>query len=137
MSPTRTHAVALLTCPPLGLWAAVLLGGSGKLKSWNILSPLVLLMNSFYFSRSSSKCEFSASPSPRRRKAVLPLVHRSTEPPLRIHHAAWACSFFLLLATLHGMWGLVPQPGIETVCPALEAWSPNHQTIREVLDLFL
>ena len=27
---------------------------------------------------------------------------------------------------------LVPRPGIEPVHPALEAWSPNHWTAREV-----
>ena len=27
---------------------------------------------------------------------------------------------------------LVPQPGIEPVPPAVEAWSPNHWTAREV-----
>ena len=27
---------------------------------------------------------------------------------------------------------LVPQPGIESVAPAVEAWSPNHWTAREV-----
>ena len=27
---------------------------------------------------------------------------------------------------------LVPQPGIESMPPAVEAWSPNHWTAREV-----
>ena len=27
---------------------------------------------------------------------------------------------------------LVPQPGIEPMPPAMEAWSPNHWTAREV-----
>ena len=27
---------------------------------------------------------------------------------------------------------LVPQPGIESTPPALEAWYPKHQTTREV-----
>ena len=29
-------------------------------------------------------------------------------------------------------WILVPQPGIEPVLPAVEAWSPNHWTASEV-----
>ena len=32
---------------------------------------------------------------------------------------------------------LVPQPGIETVTPAVEAQSPNHWTAREEFPLFL
>ena len=36
------------------------------------------------------------------------------------------------LATLHGMWILVPGPGIEPAPPALEAWSVNQWTAREV-----
>ena len=27
---------------------------------------------------------------------------------------------------------LVPQPGVEPMSPALEAWSPNHWTTREL-----
>ena len=36
------------------------------------------------------------------------------------------------LAVLRGMQDLSsPQPGIEPVPPAVEAWSPNHWTARE------
>lgn len=28
---------------------------------------------------------------------------------------------------------LVPRPGIEPVCPAVEVWNPTHWTIKEVL----
>ena len=42
--------------------------------------------------------------------------------------------FFFFLATLCGI--LVPQPGIEPVPPAVEAWSLNHWTTREVLVYF-
>ena len=31
---------------------------------------------------------------------------------------------------------LVPQPGIEPVPPAVESWSPNHWTARELPILF-
>ena len=43
--------------------------------------------------------------------------------------------YFILIFWLHcvacGI--LVPWPGIESVPPAVEAWSPNHWTAREVL----
>ena len=41
-------------------------------------------------------------------------------------------SFFFFLASLCGMRILVPQPGIDSLPPALGARSLNHQTIREV-----
>ena len=34
--------------------------------------------------------------------------------------------FFSFLDTLCSMWLLVPQPGIKTMFPAVETWSPNH-----------
>ena len=40
--------------------------------------------------------------------------------------------FFYLLAMLHSMWDLIPGPRIESVPPALEAWSLNHWIAREV-----
>ena len=41
--------------------------------------------------------------------------------------------FFLSHHTAHGV--LVPPPGIKPMAPALEAWSFNHWTAREVLPL--
>ena len=46
-------------------------------------------------------------------------------------------SFLLiyLLAVPHGLWDLsilVPQAGIELTPPAVEAWSLNHRTARNV-----
>jgi len=35
----------------------------------------------------------------------------------------------------HGLQDFVPQPGMETMPPAVEAWSPNHWTAREFLEL--
>ena len=40
--------------------------------------------------------------------------------------------FFLFWLHLVTCGILVPQPGIEPVLPAVEAWSPNHWTTREV-----
>ena len=46
---------------------------------------------------------------------------------------AWARPPFFLSTT----WGiLVPQPGIEPAPPAVEVWSPNNWTAREVLFFF-
>ena len=42
---------------------------------------------------------------------------------------------FFFLAAPHNMWIVVPQPGMEPIPPALEVWSLNHQTTREVLTL--
>ena len=42
-----------------------------------------------------------------------------------------------LLATCLERRILAPQPGIKPVPPVLEAWSPNHQTTREVPVLVL
>ena len=39
--------------------------------------------------------------------------------------------FCFVLVTPHGLWDLVPQAGIESVAPVVEAWSPNHGTARE------
>ena len=39
---------------------------------------------------------------------------------------------FFFFATPHGMWILVPQPGIESIPPALEVQNLNHWTIGEV-----
>jgi len=39
---------------------------------------------------------------------------------------------FFLLVLLCGMWDLDPRPGIESVPPALGAWSLNQWTAREV-----
>ena len=46
----------------------------------------------------------------------------------------WEAHFFdsFFLTAPHGMWDLVPQPGIKPASPALEAWSLNHWTTREV-----
>ena len=42
-------------------------------------------------------------------------------------------SFFFFLWPCHVEGGiLAPRPGIEPVPPAVEAWSPNHWTAREV-----
>ena len=43
--------------------------------------------------------------------------------------------FFFLLAASCGMWDLVPRPGIELMSSAVETWSLNHWTTREVPDL--
>ena len=40
--------------------------------------------------------------------------------------------FFNLLAALHGMWDLIPRPGVKIAPPALEVRSLNHWTAREV-----
>ena len=40
--------------------------------------------------------------------------------------------FFQSLAAPCGVWDLSSPPGIEPVLPAVEAWSPNHWTAREV-----
>ena len=50
------------------------------------------------------------------------------------HHAC-VFSFLYLLAVPHGLWDLsilVPQAGIELTPPAVEAWSLNHRTARNV-----
>ena len=39
---------------------------------------------------------------------------------------------FFPMATSHGMWILVPQPGIEPMPPAMEVQYLNHWTAREV-----
>ena len=39
---------------------------------------------------------------------------------------------FFIFAALHGMWDLVPSPGIEPMSPAVEVQSLNHWTAREV-----
>ena len=45
--------------------------------------------------------------------------------------------YFGLLCAWHVACGiLVPQPGIEPVFPAVEAWSLNHWTVREILIIF-
>ena len=49
---------------------------------------------------------------------------------IAIEECGWHPFFFL--ATLRGMWDLVPWPGIEPVPPALEVQSLNHGTTREV-----
>ena len=41
-------------------------------------------------------------------------------------------SFFFFFGCAAACRILVPQPGIEPVPPAVEAWSPNHWTTREV-----
>ena len=46
-------------------------------------------------------------------------------------------NFFLFLATLSGMWELVPQSGLEPMLFALEVQSLNHWTLREVPQLEL
>ena len=40
--------------------------------------------------------------------------------------------FFFFLATPGGVWDLSSRPGIEPTLPAVEAWSLNHWTAREV-----
>ena len=42
----------------------------------------------------------------------------------------FVCLFFGCITQLAGL-GLVPQPGIQPGPPAVEAWSPNHWTVRE------
>ena len=50
-----------------------------------------------------------------------------------MHTKAVMISFFYLFIFGHTACGiLVPQPGIEPGPPALEAWSLNHWTAREV-----
>ena len=44
--------------------------------------------------------------------------------------SSWLFQF--ILAVLHGCRILIPQPEIKPVIPAVEAWSPNHWTAREV-----
>ena len=44
---------------------------------------------------------------------------------------------FNLLAVPHGMWDLIPRPGIEPVLPVLAVWPLNHWTTRDVPHLFL
>ena len=39
---------------------------------------------------------------------------------------------YIYLTTLHNMWDLIFQPGIETVHPKLEAQSLNHWTTTEI-----
>ena len=36
--------------------------------------------------------------------------------------------FFFFLALPNSMWDLIPQPGIKSLPPAVEAWSLNHGT---------
>ena len=40
--------------------------------------------------------------------------------------------FVLFLAASHGMWDLSSRPGTEPVPPAVDAWSLNHWTAKEV-----
>ena len=40
--------------------------------------------------------------------------------------------FFKFLAILCSMWDLIPQPGIEPMPPAVQAWRLNYCTAREV-----
>ena len=39
---------------------------------------------------------------------------------------------FNFLAIWHGLWDLVPWPGIKPMPPALDVWSLNHWTAREI-----
>ena len=48
-----------------------------------------------------------------------------------------AISFQFILAVLHGCRILVPQPEIEPMIHAVEAWSHNHWTARKSLDIYL
>ena len=40
-------------------------------------------------------------------------------------------SFYFLVASC-GVWDLIPQPRVKLMPPAVEAWSPNHRTTREI-----
>ena len=55
--------------------------------------------------------------------------------PITYYHITLLCLFMCVvlffLATLCGLWILVPQPGIEPGPLAVKAPSPNHWTTRE------
>ena len=56
---------------------------------------------------------------------------RSHMPQLKMPHATMKVDFFFFFCCVEcGI--LVPWPGIELTPPALEAWSLNHLTVREV-----
>ena len=57
------------------------------------------------------------------------------KPPNSGSHSTSFFFFFWPLGLACGI--LVPQPGIEPRPPAVEVWSPNHWTAREVPGLFL
>ena len=53
---------------------------------------------------------------------------------LLIIHDEEGFFFFFFLPRPAACGILVPRPGIEPAPPAVEAWSPNHQTAREVAE---
>lgn len=54
--------------------------------------------------------------------------------PVRDYRQYDSYSFFFYFLTVPcGLQILVLQPGIETAAPAVEAYNPNHWTIKEVL----
>ena len=64
----------------------------------------------------------------------LPCLCPGSALPNTPRHAC-VFSFLYLLAVPHGLWDLsilVPQAGIELTPPAVEAWSLNHRTARNV-----
>ena len=61
------------------------------------------------------------------------LPHRSTRPHLQWGQEEETFFFFFFSIFGHATYEiLVPQPGIETMDPALEVWSLNHSTTRKV-----
>ena len=59
--------------------------------------------------------------------------HNSESELLFLLNACWFVWFFFFLLHRPAFWILGPRAGIEPVVPAVELWSLNHWTTREVL----
>ena len=56
----------------------------------------------------------------------------------QVRHSSGGLRGCIVFWPYHMAWGIfVPWPGVAPVPPAMEAWSPNHLTTREVLGMYL